>query len=77
MSKLNDQRVALTKRIMETTDPRKLDAIQRYLDERGQLEFTEEEIAEFEGIRKKHLAGIGRSTPWSDLKRQLRKELRS
>ena len=77
MSKLNDQRVALTKRIMATDDVRKLDAVVRFLDGTGHIEFTDAEIAEFESIRTKHLSGDGHSTSWSELKRELRKELRS
>ena len=74
MSKLNDQRVALTKRIMELEDTRKLDAITRFLDGRGHLAFTDEEIAGFEAILAKHRSGDGRSVAWSMLKGRLKKE---
>ena len=74
MSKLNDQRVEITKRIMEMDDARKLDAIASFLDGRGHLAFTAEEIAGFEAILAKHKAGDGRSVAWSTLKRRLRKD---
>lgn len=74
MSKLNDQRVAITKRVMETKDPRKLEAIAHYLEGAAHLAFTNEEIAELEAIRREHLAGKGRSTSWPELKRRLKRE---
>ncbi|HEX2617528.1 MAG TPA: hypothetical protein VHL57_08290 [Flavobacteriales bacterium] len=76
MSKLNDQRVAITKQIMEVKDPRKLEAIARYLDGQAHLEFTEAELASFEAIRQKHARGEGNATPWPELKRRLRKEIK-
>lgn len=74
MSKLNDQRVAITKQVMETKDPRKLEAIAYYLEGTAHLEFSDEEIAELESIRRDHLAGEGRSISWPELKRRLKKE---
>ncbi len=74
MSKLNDQRVALTRRIMELEDPRKLDAIAHFLDGRGHLAFTDAEIAGFESILAKHRSGEGHSVAWPTLKRRLKRE---
>lgn len=74
MSKLNDQRVAITKRIMETKDPRQLEVIASYLDGRAHLEFTPEEIKSFEEILAKHRAGEGRSSSWPEVRRRLKKE---
>ena len=75
MSKLNDQRVAITKRIMEMNDARKLDAIASYLDDRGHLTFTDAEVASFESILAKHRAGEGRSSSWPELKRRLKRDV--
>ena len=74
MSKLNDQRVAITKRIMEMDDARKLNAIAQYLDDRGHLAFTAEEIASFEAILARHRSGEGGSVAWTTLKRRLRRD---
>ena len=73
MSKLNDQRVAITKRIMELKDHRKLTAIAAYLDDKAHLGFSAEEVAGFEGLLAKHRAGAGQASNWSDLRKRLRK----
>lgn len=74
MSKLNDQRVAIAKRIMEVKDLRALDAIARFLDGRAHLAFSEEEVKGFEAILQAHEAGDGRSVSWAVLRKKLARE---
>ena len=75
MSKLNDRRVAIAKRIMEVKDAHALDAIAKFLDGRAHLAFTEEEVKGFEAILEAHKARDGRSVPWPVLRKRLTKEL--
>ncbi len=77
MSKLNDRRVAITKRIMETKDARTLDAVAKMLEGSGHAAFSAEEVAGFEEILKAHQASDGRSVSWAVLKKRLAKELRA
>lgn len=74
MSKLNDRRVAITKRIMETKDARTLDAVAKILEGSGHAAFSADEVAGFEEILKAHQAGDGRSVSWTVLRRKLAKE---
>jgi hypothetical protein len=70
MSKLAAKRIELAKQVLDTTDPGKLEALEDVL--RGSVEFTPEQIAEFE----EQLARIERreepTSSWSYVKQRIR-----
>lgn len=69
MSKLAEKRIALAKRVLETTDPGKLEALEEVLA--GAVEFSPKQIAEFEAQLARIERGQELTTDWSLVRARL------
>ncbi len=72
MSKLAEKRIALAKQVLETTDAGKLEALEEVL--RGSVDFSPEQIAEFEAQLARIERGEEPTSSWSDVKKRLLKK---
>jgi hypothetical protein len=72
MSKLAAKRIELAKQVLDTTDPGKLEALEDVL--RGSVEFTPEQIAEFEEQLARIERGEEPTSSWSDVKKRILKK---
>jgi len=75
MGKLQDKRIELAKRLLDTTDARTLDLIEHVLTAGQVQRFSEEEIAEFEAIAEGMRKGTIKSMPWEEVRAGLLKSL--
>lgn len=75
MGKLQDKRIELAKRVLDTTDAKTLDLIDHVLTAGKVQEFTKEEIAEFEAIADGMRKGTIKSVPWEEVRLGLLKSL--
>lgn len=75
MGKLAEKKVALATKILHTDDEQLLRSVDELLNG-GSFRLSSEELRELERMRKGILAGDGRSSPWSEVEKRLRKKLR-
>lgn len=69
MTKLAEKRIAIAKQVLETTDLAKLEAVEDVL--RGQMEFSDAEITEFEMQLERIDSGAEGSASWAEVKKRL------
>lgn len=69
MSKLAEKRIALAKKVLETTDVGKLEALEEVLS--GAVEFSAKQITEFETQLARIERGEEVTTDWSVIKARL------
>jgi hypothetical protein len=69
MSKLAEKRIALAKKVLETTDVGKLEALEEVLS--GAVEFSAKQIADFETQLARIERGEEVTTDWSVIKARL------
>lgn len=75
MGKLQDKRIELAKRVLDTTDAKTLDIIDHVLMAGHIQHFTETEIAEFEAISDAMQKGTIKGIPWKEVRAGLLKSL--
>ncbi|MEZ4739194.1 MAG: hypothetical protein R2818_07500 [Flavobacteriales bacterium] len=75
MGKLQDKRIELAKRVLDTTDAKTLDIIDQVLMAGQEQRFTKAEIEEFEAIIEGMKKGTIKSLPWEEVRSGMLKSL--
>ncbi|MBK7384033.1 MAG: hypothetical protein IPI81_12015 [Flavobacteriales bacterium] len=71
MSKQAEKRIALAKRVLETTDKTKLEAVEIALLGPAPVKFTKKELDEMELLADRMEQGHDPSHSWAEVKRQV------
>lgn len=72
MGKLQDKRIELAKKILDTTDPDKLAVVEDALNGTGYYQFSEAQIKEFEVLLKDQRSGQAPTYSWAEVKKRAR-----
>ena len=75
MGKLAEKKVALAALILQSEDEGLLRSVDELLNG-GTFRLSAQELKELDDIRKRHLAGDGKSSTWPEVKKRIRKKLR-
>ena len=75
MGKLAEKKVALAAQILLSDDEGLLRSVDELLNGRS-FRLSSEELKDLERMRKRYLAGDGKSSPWPEVEKRLRKKLR-
>lgn len=77
MGKQEDKRIALAKRVLDTTDATTLSALESVLDHGPIMHMPESRIKELEALRDRADRGEVELSSWPDVKRRIRRRLRA
>ncbi|HEX2616118.1 MAG TPA: hypothetical protein VHL57_01185 [Flavobacteriales bacterium] len=75
MGKLQDKRIELAKKILDTTDPATLAIVEDALSGKGHYQFSPEQVKEFEAIRERMRSSKSPSYSWAEVKKRARGRL--